>query len=73
MAKNVKRKLKVNSDGTVTYRMKAGKDTVVATMLHSKAVLLQNDKRFRFEYADSVPSEDAVEADAADSDSEVTE
>jgi hypothetical protein len=47
---SIKKCLKVNPDGTVTYRMKAGKDTVVASMPYNKAVKLEKDDRFLFEY-----------------------
>lgn len=47
---SIKKRLKVNPDGTVTYRMKAGKDTVVASMPYNKAVKLEKDGRFLFEY-----------------------
>lgn len=47
---SIKKCLKVNPDGTVTYRMKAGKDTVVASMPYAKALLLEKDDRFQFEY-----------------------
>lgn len=49
---SIKKRLKVNPDGTVTYRMKAGKDTVVASMPYAKALLLEKDDRFQFEYVD---------------------
>ena len=59
---SIKKCLKVNPDGTVTYRMKAGKDTVVASMPYAKALLLEKDDRFQFEYvsgdsADTVTEE----------------
>ena len=49
---STKKCLKVNPDGTVTYRMKAGKDTVVASMPYNKAVKLEKDDRFQFEYTE---------------------
>jgi len=62
---STKKCLKVNPDGTVTYRMKAGKDTVVASMPHAKALLLEKDGRFQFEYADG-DSADVIADNSAD-------
>lgn len=62
---STKKCLKVNPDGTVTYRMKAGKDTVVASMPYNKAVKLEKDDRFLFEYADG-DSADVIADNSAD-------
>lgn len=58
---STKKCLKVNPNGTVTYRMKAGKDTVVANMPYNKAVKLEKDDRFQFEYADGDSADTVTE------------
>lgn len=58
---SIKKRLKVNPDGTVTYRMKAGKDTVVASMPYNKAVKLEKDDRFQFEYVSGNSADTATE------------
>ncbi len=58
---SIKKRLKVNPDGTVTYRMKAGKDTVVASMPHAKALLLEKDGRFLFEYVNGDSADTVTE------------